>query len=189
MFKTFIVGIVLGIAGLAAALHTYPIVDQHRETSIIAVKPNGGNSERFHVSVPMDRIMLGAGATERSVPPGMDWPADAVFADLNVELFKLRDARDTVVGVASRVAARDATAGSVIEWVLHLPARGSVYVTVEPESLDGGMRRGSLRLGTREFATLTGSMTERWVSAEDSGKGQGRIELETAFIGAAEADE
>ena len=189
MFKTFITGILLGIAGVAAALHAFPAVDQHREVSIIAVKPNGGNSERFHVSIPMDRIMLGASATERSVPPGMAWPADPLFADLNVELFKLRDARDTVVGVASRIAARDATAGSVIEWVLHLPARGSVYVTVQPEALDGGVRQGSLRHGTREFAALSGSMTERWVSAEDSGNGLGRIELETAFLGASEANE
>ena len=189
MFKTFIAGIVLGIAGVAAALHAIPAVDQHRETSIITVKPNGGNSERFHVSVPMDRIVLGASATERSVPQGMDWPTDPAFANLNVELFKLRDARDTVVGVASRIATRDETAGSVIEWVLHLPARGSVYVTVAPESLEGGVRRGTLRHGTREFSTLAGSMTERWVSAEDSGKGQGRIELETAFLGSSEADE
>lgn len=189
MFKTFIAGIILGIAGAAAALYAFPAVDQHRETSIIAVKPNGGNSERFHVSVPMDRIMLGASATERSVPPGMDWPADPAFADLNAELFKLRDARDTVIGVASRIAVRDATAGSVIEWVLHLPARGSVYVTIEPESLDGGARLGYLRHGTREFSALSGSMTERWVSAEDSDKGLGRIELETSFLGAPEADE
>lgn len=189
MFKTFIVGIVLGIAGVAAALHTFPAVDQHREASIIAVKPNGGNTERFHVSVPMDRIMLGASATERSVPPGMDWPLDPAFADLNVELFKLRDARDTVVGVASRVSVRDTTAGSVIEWVLHLPARGSVYVTVEPEVLDSGARQGLLRHGTREFETLSGSMTERWISAEETGKGQGRIELETAFVAALEASE
>ncbi len=189
MFKTFIAGILLGIAGVAAALHTFPAVDQHRETSIISVKPNGGNSEKFHVSVPMDRIMLGASATERSVPAGMDWPQDPAFADLNVELFKLRDARDTVVGVASRIAARDAAAGSAIEWVLHLPARGSVYVTVEPESLEGGVRRGSLRHGTREFGALSGSMTERWISAADTGEGQGRIELETAFLGAAEPDE
>ncbi len=189
MFKTFIFGILLGAAGVVVALHSLPVVDQHREASIISVKPNGGNSETFHVSIPMDRIMLGADATERAVPPGMDWPADPAFADVTVELYKLRDARDAVVGVASRIAAQDAAAGSVIEWVLHLPARGSVYVTVAPESLDGGARRGSLRHGTREFATLTGEMMERWVSADASGSGQGRIELETAFLGRLEPAE
>ena len=186
MFKTFIAGIMLGVVGAVAVLYTFSAVDQHREASIITVEPNGVNTERFHVSLPADRIALGASGAGRSLPPGVDWPANPAFAGLNVELFKLRNAHNTVVGVASRIVATDAAAERVIEWLLHLPARGSVYVTMEPVSVDGDRRRCLLRQGTREFATLSGGMTERWIAAPGSGKGYGRIELKTGFSGASE---
>ena len=186
MFKTFIAGIVLGVVGAVAALYVFSIVDQHREASIITVEPNGANTERFHVSLPADRIMLGSSVAGRLLPPGVDWPANPAFADLNVELFKLRNSRNTVVGVASRIVATDAAAERVIEWLLHLPARGSVYVTMEPVPVDDDRRRGLLRQGTREFAKLSGDMTERWVAAPGSGKAYGRIELKTSFSGAPE---
>ena len=186
MFKTFIAGIMLGVVAAVAVLYVFSIVDQHRDASIITVEPNGVNIERFHVSLPADRIMLGSSAAGRSLPPGVDWPVNPAFADLNVELFKLRNARNTVVGVASRIVATDATTERVIEWLLHLPARGSVYVTMEPVSVDDDKRRGLLRQGTREFATLSGDMTERWVAAPGSDKAYGRIELKTAFSGTPE---
>ena len=53
MIKTFITGIVLGIAGVIAALYVVPVVDQHREQSIISMSTNGGNSEAFHVNIPI----------------------------------------------------------------------------------------------------------------------------------------
>ena len=55
MIKTFILGILLGIAGVFAALHFVSAVDQEREASIISVTRNGGNTEVFHVKLPMDR--------------------------------------------------------------------------------------------------------------------------------------
>ena len=60
MLKALIIGIVLGIAAAAGVLHTYPVVDQKRVTSLVSVAANGGNRESFHVNVPMDRIMVGA---------------------------------------------------------------------------------------------------------------------------------
>ena len=60
MIKTFLLGAVLGIVGVLVALNYVPVVDQHREASIISVMRNGGNSESFHINVPMDRIMIGA---------------------------------------------------------------------------------------------------------------------------------
>ena len=107
-----------------------------------------------------------------------------MFADVRAELFKIRNSKDAVVGVASRMAAEEA-AGDIIEWVLHLPARGSVYVTMEPQPREGGFRVGALRAGTREFEPLRGSVTEQWV-ADTSGYEDapaGRIELITAFVG------
>lgn len=188
LLKTFIVGILLGIVGAAAALYAYPAVDQHRERSIVTVAANGGNIESFHVNVPMDRIMVGAAGRKQALPTGVQWPVDQAFEDIRVELFKIRNAQDTVVGVASRTAAKDGS-GEVIDWVLHLPARGSMFVSMQPEALTDGFRKGELRAGSREFAPLGGSMSERWVrdttGAEDAPAG--RIELVTSYLRRQEA--
>ena len=184
MFKTFVAGILLGVVAAAAALYFIPVVDQSRESSLIVVHPNHGNTESFHVNVPMDRIMIGAQAQANPLPPGLDWPEDVRFDGVRAELFKIRNAKDAVVGVASRVAASDEVSGETIEWLLHLPARGSIYVEMQPEPREGGYRVGALQAGTREFAALVGQVTERWV-ADTSGYEDapaGRIELITAFV-------
>ena len=74
--------------------------------------------------------------------------------------------------------------GDIVEWVLHLPARGSAYVRMQAQPVEGGYRIGSLMSGTREYEPLTGGVTERWVEdtsgIEDAP--QGRIEIITAFV-------
>jgi len=184
MFKTFIAGILLGIAVAAAGLYLFPMVDQSREQSLIIVNPNQGTTEAFHVNVPMDRILIGAPSQQRLLPANLEWPNDEQFANLRVELFKIRNAKDAVVGVASRMAANDEIPGDVIEWVLHLPARGSIYVSMRPTPQEGGNRVGRLRAGTREFASLHGEITERWVAdkTELEDAPAGRIELITALV-------
>lgn len=184
MLKTFIVGILLGIAATAVALYAYPVVDQQREPSIVSVAANGGNVESFHVNVPMDRIMVGAEGQKQPLPAGLEWPEDQMLQDVRIELFKVRNARDAVIGVAARTAAKDSSV-DVIDWVLHLPARGSMFVNMQPDALEGGFRKGELRAGSREFEPLDGFMTERWVpntSGEEDAP-QGRIELVTTFVG------
>jgi len=184
MLRTFIAGILLGVAGAAAALYYVPVVDQAREESLIVVHPNHGNTESFHINVPMDRIMIGAPAQDVPVPAGLEWPTDENFAGTRAEMFKVRNGKDAVVGVASRIAAIDAINGDIVEWVLHLPARGSAYIRMQPEPVEGGYRIGSLVSGTREFEPLSGVVTERWV-ADTSGledAPQGRIEMITAFV-------
>ncbi len=180
MLRTFIIGFVLGITGVIAALHLLPAVDQAREASLITVAPNGGNAEAFHVNIPMDRIMVGAPGQTESLPPELDWPEEPFLSDARAELFKLRNTRDAVVGVASRIAAQD-DAGDVVEWVLHLPARGSVFVTMDPAPVDG-RRAGEMRAGTREFSHLVGRVSERWVSDSSDGVNAGRIELQATFV-------
>ena len=182
MFRTLIAGIILGIAAGGAGLYFLPAVDQFREQSMITVNPNGGNAEIFQVNVPIDRIMIGTPGRSVPLPPGLEWPAHEELSGLRAELFKLRNRKDTVVGVASRVAAEDN--GGVIEWVLHLPARGSIYVTMQPDAVDGGYRVGQFRAGTRDFENMRGRLTERWV-ADSSGEEDaptGRIELRTTFV-------
>lgn len=184
MFKTFIAGILLGIVAAGAGLYFVPAVDQFREQSMIVVHRNQGNTESFHVNVPMDRIMIGAPSQGSQLPAGLKWPDDEQFADTRAELFKIRNSKDAVVGVASRIAASHEDSGDVIEWVFHLPARGSAYVSMRPEPAEGGYRIGELIWGTREFAAMQGRVTERWVAdvpgSEDALAG--RIEIIAGFV-------
>jgi hypothetical protein len=186
MFKTLIFGFIAGLVGTIAVLYYVPAVDQHREPSFVTVTPNGGNTESFHVNIPMDRIMVGSPGQSVSLPPGLDWPDTESLAGVRAELFKLRNARDNVVGVASRVVTESDRFGDGIEWVVHLPARGSFYLTMPPEPVDGVNRVGTLRAGTREFQPMSGGASERWVANTDDVEEDepiGRIELVTTFIG------
>lgn len=191
MIKTFIAGIVLGVAGAAAGLYYIPVVDQAREQSMIVVHPNHGSTETFHINIPNDRILVGVPGQAEPLPAGLEWPSDLQFAATRAEVFKIRNGKEAVVGVASRIAANDEVSGDVTEWVLHLPARGSAYVVMEPRPQEGGFRVGSLATGTREFATLVGHLTERWVdsTSELDDEMHGRIELITAFVGEFVEDE
>lgn len=185
VIRIFAFGIILGVAAALAALHFIPLVDQYREESIISVSTNGGNTETFHVKVPTDRIMIGAQGYASPLPAGMDWPDDPRFRQVRAELFKLRNSRDAVIGVASRFTSEAPEFGNVIEWVLHLPARGTVFARIQPQSGDGGRRLGDLHAGTREFGNLSGRISERWVagtSASDQTP-SGRIELLMTFVG------
>jgi hypothetical protein len=183
VFKTFIAGVLLGAAAAGAALYFIPVVNQAREYSLITVTPNSGNEEVFHANIPTDRIMVGAPRQAAPLPIGLDWPDNALFADSRAELFKIRNSQVVVVGVASRIAASN-TNGDLVEWVLHLPARGSAYVLMQPELAASGVRTGTLRTGTQEFASLRGQVSERWV-ADTSGADDapaGSIELRSKFV-------
>jgi len=184
LLKTFLVGILLGAAAAAGALYAIPAVDQYREVSIISVSPNGGNTESFHINMPMDRIMTGAPGGTARLPVGMKWPDDPVLANVRSEIFKIRNARDAVIGVAVRTVAREESV-DVIDWVIHLPARGSLFINMDPVPQDGGQRIGRVQRGAREFEPLTGLVEERWVS-DTSGEEDapaGRIELVARLVG------
>jgi len=154
----------------------------------VSVAANGGNVEAFHVKVPTDRIMIGSPDRQPPLPIGMQWPEDQLLQDVRIELFKIRNARDTVVGVASRTAATEES-NEIIDWVVHLPARGSIFVNMTPAPQESGIRIGELRAGSREFAPMSGSMTERWVpdTSGDEDAPQGHIELLTNFVGELDA--
>ena len=185
MFKTFIFGVVMGIGAATAALYFLPVVNQQREASIITVAPNGGNSETFQINVPMDRIMLGARTGGEPLPVGMQWPEFESLEGVRAELFKIRNERDTVIGVASRIAVKDTEQDDIVEWVLHFPARGSIYFTLDSEPTENGYRAGQMRAGSNEFAELTGQVTERWVPDESASEDSqnGKIELVSRFVG------
>ena len=184
MIRIFLIGIVLGVLAAAGALYAFPAVDQEREASIVTVAPNGGNVESFHINIPMDRVMTGKQGEGVPVPEGLNWPQDEVLANVRTEMFKIRNARDSVVGVAVRTAAR-LDGDTVIDWMLHLPARGSLFVNMEAAPRENGFRLGRIRAGSREFAPLSGMMGERWVAnnSDDEDAPMGRIELRATYVG------
>lgn len=186
MFKTLVFGFLLGIVGTVAAAYYVPVVDQYRESSIISVAPNGGNTESFRINIPTDRIMVGAPMQAEPLPPGLHWPTQELFDGVRVELFKVRNVEDTVIGVASRMVADSVQIEDSVEWVLHLPARGTLYATMPAQPADGDGRVGSLRAGTREFRPMQGAISERWVPNtydDDPDAPDGHIELVTSFVG------
>jgi len=189
VFKSFVIGVLSGVVLVACLLHFVPVVDQHREASLISVQANGGNTESFHVNLPDDRIVLG-GAGKEVIPANLEWPEVAVLGDAQAELFKIRNRNDVVVGVASRISGTGSATGNVVEWTLHLPARGTLYANLQPLPDEGGSRSGRLRAGTREFASMQGSINERTRAIEDGRENDsgpvGRIELVTALVREAE---
>ena len=192
MFKTFIFGIFSGAIIAACLLYFVPVVDQYREDSLISVQTNGGNTESFHTNLPHDRILAGGTAVKVAIPAGLEWPELPASAETQAELFKIRNRNDVVVGVASRISGTGAGSGSIVEWTLHLPARGTLYVALQPQPGEAGYRRGSLRAGTREFASLSGSVIERFIApdvdqdSESDSEFEGRIELVTALVGSSD---
>lgn len=186
MIKTFSLGILLGIVLAAVLVYLVPVVDQHREASIISVQANGGNTESFHVNLPDDRVLSGA-PSDAVVPAGLDWPDDARLVNSQAEVFKIRNRDDVVVGVASRIAGAVAGSGRIVEWTLHLPARGSVYASMAPAADAAGVREGRMLAGTREFANMRGVVRESFVESTPGAESRSaRIELVTALVGKSE---
>lgn len=183
MVKTFLIGIILGIVAAAGALYAKPAVDQVREISLVSVAANGGNRENFRINIPVDRVMIGAAGQSSGLPAGLEWPEDDILATVSTEIFKVRNERDVIIGVAARTVAVEDDS-SVIDWVLHLPARGSLFVSMEPAAMEDGHRVGELRTGTEEFRSMTGFVAERWVSntSDDEDAPDGRIELLATYV-------
>jgi len=189
LFKTFSTGVILGAVLAGTAAWFLPLHDIHRAPSQVVVLPNGGNAENFRIRLPEDRVVgAGNGVIE---PAGVRWPASAMPADAQLELFKLRDVSDEVVGLASRISVTDSDGRQAIEWVLNLPARGSLYVPMEILPTEDGSRIGRLRSGSFEFAGRSGSLVERYVTGVNDvdGGSTGRIELSTQLVAQAVSTE
>lgn len=184
LIKTFISGIFLGLVGAGALTYSVPVVDLHREVSLISVRTNGGNSETFHINLPRDRILVGLTGADNSWPADLEWPGEELLDNIQAEMFKVRDRNDVVIGVASRLASAAEKSGPFIEWTVHLPARGTVYLQMELAPSGEGYRNGTLTAGTREFAILSGSVREQFITdiEHEGSVVDGRIELITAFV-------
>ena len=183
LIKTLVFGVILGVLGSGALAWYVPAVDLHRERSHISVLPNGGNAEVFHINLPRDRILVGLPDGSASLPADLAWPGEEHLPGLQAELFKIRDRNNTVIGVASRLASASEPAGEFIEWVLHLPARGSIYVDMGVTPAADGYREGTMRTGTRDFRKLGGTVRVKLVDAEEGDIDiENRIEIQTILV-------
>jgi len=151
---------------------------------MISVQPNGGNVEEFHINLPRDRVMVGLPNPDAAIPAALQWPGSEAVGDMQAEIFKIRDRNETVIGVGSRIASAAESTGPFIEWSLHLPARGSIYVKMEITPSADGFRNGAMVSGTRDFAELSGSVRELFIAdVADSAGVQSQIQLQTALVG------
>jgi hypothetical protein len=191
LFRTFIFGLLLGLAGAGAYLHFVPVVDQYRVPSHVTVQTNGGNQEIFSIRLPGDRIMAGQPGAVSPVPATLAWPDAPVLAGFEAELFKIRDRDDTVIGVASRMKQAAGSGDSFVQWVVYLPARGTMFAALEPNPGAGQARSGTLSVGTGEFEFRRGSVREVFVQddADSDPDSEGRIDLQVALIGLQEESE
>src|SRR5690606_36686662 len=117
-------------------------------------------------------IVIGSAGKE-VIPANLQWAEVAVLGDAQAELFKIRNRNDVVVGVASRISGTGSATGSVVEWTLHLPARGTLYANLQPLPDEAGIRSRRLRAGRLVFATRQGTFNDRIradeVMQDDSG--------------------
>ena len=182
MFKTFIIGLVLGVLATAGALYAFPVVDQQREHSLVTVATNGGNVESFYINIPADRILVRQPGQGSQLPDMLEWPGADILQPIGVELYKIRNERGVVIGVASQNSEVGSTS---TDWLLHFPARGSQLISVQTQAMPSGARRGDLRAGSREFAKRRGSVAVRWVpdGSADQRVASGRIEMLTNYVG------
>jgi hypothetical protein len=148
------------------------------------VQPNGGNSETFHINLPRDRVLVGIAGADSSIPAGLEWPSDSSLGNFQAEMFKVRDRNNVVIGVASRLASSTDASGPFIEWTVHLPARGTMYVQMNMNPTEEGFRNGTMRAGTRDFEELGGSVREHFIAEVDDQDYDvtSRIELVTALV-------
>lgn len=142
--RVFILSFLAGLALVVAVVAIFPLPVHERVPSRIDVLTNGGRQENFQIRWPQDLIAL------PELPNGLQAVASggtAVLGDAAnpaaAELYRLRDANGTVIGIASRTTSRMVSSrradASVSNWVLMIPSRGALML-VQENSADIGPR-------------------------------------------------
>ena len=163
MKLTLILGFLAGLAGTLGFAYQAPYLEQQRVRAISEVVPNGGRLERFRIRLADDVLMQAPGTSSDAltIPEEAEWfPELAPFAGL-AAVYRLRNERDEIIGVASRV--RGIESEEQVEWVLYLPARG--LLALDGASVDT-VEVGDIATGDREFAGLAGEW-KAWVDEKD----------------------
>ena len=189
-----------GFALVLLAARFYPLPTHVRYLSENIVLPNGGRQETFTVELPSDRIALPKFA--RAAP----YPQQVFSSDgqerVMAEMYRLRNSKGTVIGIATKMTGRVPAAARrsvwVSDWILLLPSRGALLLNqvnarrgsgpaattpgaVEVTAGPAPEGSGIVIRGTDEFAGLGGTYSEtlRVEHIDAGGVAHGRIELLT----------
>lgn len=164
MKASFFFGILAGIAAVVWLGWSAPFVAQQRVSSETRVQNNGGRLERFEIRLRDDQISVVPGrdaAPSGTTPAQLSWVQSVAPFSQSASVYRLRNESGTVVGMASRV--RGVTTAEQVEWVLHIPQRGSLVLTGLSADI---AETGEITGGLREFATLDGTWDAR-LDADD----------------------
>lgn len=157
--STFIFGIVAGVASAVALAWFAPFVHQERVRSQTQVQTNGGRLERFEIRMATDILTSVPGADNADdgpLPATADWYPELAPFSGQASVYRVRNESGVVIGMASRI--RGVQASDDVEWVINLPARGTLAlsgISVDVAEV------GSVVSGTREFSDLTGTWEAR----------------------------
>ncbi|MEO0575885.1 MAG: hypothetical protein AAF004_10510 [Pseudomonadota bacterium] len=159
MRSTFFLGIIAGVVATLALAWFAPFLNQERVRSITDVQNNGGRVERFEIRLPDDLLSSVPGIDRPDgvvVPASAEWYPELAPFYVHADVYRLRNEQGVVVGIASRV--RGVQTRDDVEWVLDLPARG----TLAMNGLSADIAEvGTIVSGTREFTELGGSWEAR----------------------------
>jgi hypothetical protein len=145
--RVFIVTFLSGLLLAALGATFWPLPEHVRFRSLITVQSDGGREEDFLIHWPEDRIARPS-EDKSALPPGaavgVTVLEDSAGQRTSAELFRLRDAEDNVIGVASRLTG---TGGAIADpgrsastWLLVIPSRGALYLK-QTDALDATARR------------------------------------------------
>lgn len=135
MKRLFAISFLAGLLVVVLATTFWPLPTHLRYRSLITVPTDGGRQEEFVIRWPEDRIRLPG--QDRADLPATAAVGAAVLEDsagqrASAELFRLRDADDNVIGVATRLAG---TGGAIADpgrsasnWLLVIPSRGALFL-------------------------------------------------------------
>lgn len=127
MKRLFVIGFVAGLLCVGLAAWYWPLPVPVRERSLITVLPDAGRQEKFVIHWPEDRIELPGG-----MAAGVAVLENTNGQRVSAEVFRLRDAADHVIGVASRMAGTGGALAdpgqSASNWLAVIPARGALFL-------------------------------------------------------------
>ena len=163
MRLVIILGFLAGLASVAGLAFTAPFLAQERVHAETRVQNNGGRFERFEIRLPDDRlnVLPAADSAVELWPSSTNWYADLAPFNQSASVFRVRNENGEVIGTGVRV--RGVNRDSDVEWVLHVPARGTLVLQGESAEV---AELGDIALGTGEFSELGGTWEAR-LDADD----------------------
>ena len=187
--KTLIAWFVVGLLLALAAAYTYPLPTNVRVRADAESVANGGRKEDFFVNLDKDRItstqevLVAAYPEQRMVRTGNQV--------IRAELFKVRNSRREVIGIASRmtgvVSGVVGEAEIAVNWLVLLPSRGGFLLAQRPqvnaETLPESLQilQGEIIAGDQDFAGLFGRYVQstKFEDTDDDGVEETIILLST----------